>query len=263
MLLVQLQYLCNMQQAVFIVGYWNSGTTLLVDVLRKHPAFAFKRARFKPNLEDRTIIKILRRFDAGFIKLDDYYREINQNGFKNYKEPQFSEEQQERFIKIFNSKYGVGDKKTLLLKNPWLWFMHEHISNHYTDWNIKKIVIIRDGAMQTASKDYWLRADDPERMLMARAKFWVRSMEYYFDHWHKDPNTYTIRYENLCYAPRETLMELCDFMNVDFNEIAPHTPALLENRRDKWEQLDRTLRFGVTDIVGDMQRKVDELFPVR
>ncbi len=76
-----LQYLCIMQQAVFIVRYWNSGTTLLVDVLRKHPAFAFKRARFKPNLEDRTIIKILRRFDAGFIKLDDYYREINQNGF--------------------------------------------------------------------------------------------------------------------------------------------------------------------------------------
>jgi len=235
----------------------------LVDVLRKHPEFAFKRARFKPNLEDRTIIKILRKFGAGFIELNNYYREINQNGFENYREPDFSRDDKERFIKIFNRKYGVGEKKILLLKNPWLWFMHDFINSHFLDWGIKKIVIIRDGAMQTASKDYWLRADDPERMLMARAKFWVRSMEYYFDHWHNDPNTHTIRYENLCYAPRETLMELCDFMELDFTAIAQHTPPLLENRRDKWEALDRTLRYQVTEITGDMQHRVDELFPVR
>lgn len=252
-----------MQQAVFIVGYWNSGTTLLVDVLRKHPDFAFKRAKWKPNLEDRTIVKILQKFDAGFINLENYYEEINQNGFANYHEPHFNEADRLRFEKIFNRKYGVGEKKTLLLKNPWLWFMHRFIEAHFTQWNIKKIVIIRDGAMQTASKGYWLRADDPERMLIARAKFWVRSMEYYFDHWYKDAHTHTIRYENLCYAPRETLMELCEFMQVDFDKIAAHTPALLENRKDKWEAIDRNLRFRVTDIVGEMQHKVDELFPVR
>ena len=128
-----------MQQAIFIVGYWNSGTTLLVDVLRKHPDFAFKRARFKPNLEDRTIVKILRKFDAGFIELKDYYREINERGFQNYHEPDFSDEEKLKFIKIFNRKYGVGTKRTLLLKNPWLWFMHQFISTHFIDWNIKKI----------------------------------------------------------------------------------------------------------------------------
>ena len=252
-----------MQEPVFIVGYWNSGTTLLVDVLRKHPAFAFKRARWKPNLEDRTIVKILRRFNEDFIKLDDYYAEINRNGFKNYREPRFNDKDKLKFNKIFNQKYGVGNKKTLLLKNPWLWFMQEFIDTQFIDWNIKKIVIIRDGAMQTASKDYWLRVDDPERMLMARAHFWVRSMEYYFDHWYKDPNTITIRYENLCYQPRETLMQLCEFVGVDFAQIQNHTPALLENRRDKWEAIDRTLRFRVNEITQTMQHKVDELFPIK
>lgn len=251
-----------MQQAVFIVGYWNSGTTLLVDVLRKHPDFAFKRARFKPNLEDRTIVKILRKFDAGFIELKDYYREINVNGFKNYNEPNFSQDDKEKFTRIFNRKYGVGQKKTLLLKNPWLWFMHDFIQTHFIDWNIKKIVIVRDGAMQSVSKDYWLKADDPDKMLLSRAKFWVRSMEYYFDHWHQKEDTITIRYENLCYQPRETLIQLCDFMKVDFSKIQAHVPALLENRRDKWDKLSPNLQLQVEEITGDMQRKIDDLFPV-
>lgn len=251
-----------MQKAVFIVGYWNSGTTLLVDVLRKHPDFAFKRARFKPNLEDRTIVKILRKFDADFIQLKDYYREITTNGFKNYNEPNFSEEDKLSFTKIFNRKYGVGQKKQLLLKNPWLWFMEEFINSHFIDWNIKKIVIVRDGAMQSVSKDYWLKSDNPEKMLLARAKFWVRSMEYYFDHWHESDDTMTIRYENLCYNPRQTVIDLCEFMDVDFDKIQKHTPALLENRKDKWERLSPNLRLQVEEITADMQRKIDDLFPI-
>ena len=252
-----------MRNAVFIVGYWNSGTTLLVDVLRKHPELVFKRARWKPNLEDRTIIKILRKFNAGFINLDDYYREINNNGFENYHEPEFDEEDKARFVKIFNRKYGVRKNKTLLLKNPWLWFMYNFISNHFTGWNIKKIVIIRDGAMQTASKDYWLRVAEPERMLFARAKFWVRSMEYYFKYWFKDEQTLSIRYENLCYHPRETLIEICDFLGLDYESIAAHTPAVLENRRDKWLAIDKSLRFRVSEITADMQRQVDDVLPVK
>ncbi len=252
-----------MRKAIFIVGYWNSGTTLLVDVLRKHSDLAFKRARWKPNLEDRTIIKILRKFGADFIKLENYYEEIIKNGFSNYHEPTFNHTDKQRFIKIFNRKYGVRNGKTLLLKNPWLWFMHKFINSHFIDWDIKKIVIIRDGAMQTASKNYWLRVAEPERMLLARAKFWVKSMEYYFDHWHTDQNTLAIRYENLCYHPRETLIEICTFLDIDFAKIAAHTPAVLENRRDKWEAIDKNLRLKVSEITADMQRKVDDVLPVK
>ena len=99
-------------------------------------------------------------------------------------------------------------------------------------------------------------------MLLARAKFWVRSMEYYFDHWHSDDNTTTIRYENLCYRPRQTIIDLCQFMDVDFTKIQDHTPALLENRRDKWEKLSPNLQLQVEEITADMQRKIDQLFPV-
>ncbi|MGB0430450.1 MAG: sulfotransferase [Bacteroidia bacterium] len=252
-----------MQNAVFIVGYWNSGTTLLVDVLRKHPDLAFKRARWKPNLEDRTIIKILRKFNAGFIKLENYYTEINNNGFYNYQEPNFDENSKKRFVKLFNNKYGVKKSKTLLLKNPWLWFMYNFINSNFSGWNIKKIVIIRDGAMQTASKDYWLRVAEPERMLLARAKFWVRSMEYYFKYWFNDNQTLSIRYENLCHHPRETLIEICSFLGLDYDKIAEHTPAILENRRDKWNAIDKNLRFQVEEITADMQQKVDLSIPLK
>jgi hypothetical protein len=99
-------------------------------------------------------------------------------------------------------------------------------------------------------------------MLLARAKFWVRSMEYFFEHWHNQPNVYTLRYENLCYAPRQTLMSLCEAMSLDFAPLAPHCPALLENRRDKWDALEKRLQLHVNEIVADMQLRVDHHFPV-
>ena len=60
-------------KALFIVGYWNSGTTLLVDVLRKHPILSLRKARYKPNLEERTIKKILKRLDSDFWDFSDEY----------------------------------------------------------------------------------------------------------------------------------------------------------------------------------------------
>lgn len=250
-----------MKQAVFIVGYWNSGTTLLTDVLRKHEELKLKHARFKPNLEDRSIVKMLKKLGHDFIDIDNYYQEINSHGFQNYIEPNFTEVEKRKFQKLFNKKYST-ESTTLLLKNPWLWFMHNFIEDNFEDWRIKKICIIREGAIQAVSKDYWLKDDEPEKMLLARAKFWSRSIEYFFDHWHQDPNTLTIRYESLCYNPRQALQDVCDFCDIQFSSVAKAVPAFLENRRNKWEKLDPDLKQQVIELTEAAQQKIDKEYPI-
>ena len=100
---------------LLIVGYWNSGTTLLVDILRKHPKLTLRRARWLPNLEERTIQKLLQRLGSDFIQFDENYKTVVNQGFTHYQEPQFDEEQSQQFERLFNQKFGVKEPKILLL----------------------------------------------------------------------------------------------------------------------------------------------------
>ena len=137
---------------VFIVGYWNSGTTLLTDILRKHPTLKLKKARYKPNLEERTIRKILKKLGTDFFDFGDY-SEVIANGFKNYKQPQFDENQRYKFRKSFNWYFGVSKSHRLLLKNPFLFFFNNFIEENFATDTVKKIVILRNGYSQAVSKD--------------------------------------------------------------------------------------------------------------
>ncbi|MDH5720178.1 MAG: sulfotransferase [Spirochaetia bacterium] len=247
--------------AIFIVGYWNSGTTLLVDLLRKHPEVKLKRARYKPNLEERDIVKILKKFGSDFIQLGDY-SDINENGFQNYKETKFNDEQKEKFNKIFMKKFGVKNNKYLLLKNPWLFFMPNFIKEQFSNLNMKKILILRHGHSQVVSKDYWLRdTDRPEQKLFARAKFWVRSMEFFFENWH-NKETLVMRYENVCQNPLNAMKEICDFIGIDLAPIENSVPKKLENKMGKWNQLPEELKKEIDIIIKPMQEKIDKAYPL-
>ncbi|MEZ4826226.1 MAG: sulfotransferase [Bacteroidia bacterium] len=251
-------------KAVFITGYWNSGTTLLVDILRKHPEISLRRARFKPNLEERTIAKILRRMGTGFIPLEPDYATINREGFSNYRQPQFDETQRKKFRKLFDGKFSVSPPKILLLKNPWLFFMPDFIDQNFEGDDIRKIIILRDGPGQVVSKDYWKRnTENPEQQLYARAKFWARSMEYYFDHWYERKDVLTIRYENFCLNPEKYTQFICNFSGIGFPpEFVRTIPAALSNRQTNWNQLEPTYRENVLNILSGMQARLDTHFPV-
>lgn len=251
-------------KSIFIVGYWNSGTTLLVDILRKHPQIRLRRARFKPNLEERTLTKILRKFDAGFIRLENDYETIIREGFVHYQEPHFDKLTHQQFRKVFDRKFAVPADYTLLLKNPWLFFMPAFLEENFGGDDIHKIIILRDGPGQIVSKDYWKRnTENPEHQLYARAKFWVRSMEYFYDHWYQKPDTLTLRYENFCNHPTAFTQQICDFAQLPFpNHFSTQLPVKLDNRKTNWNQLDPTYRENVIEIIQDMQARLDIDFPV-
>jgi hypothetical protein len=250
-------------KALFIVGYWNSGTTLLVDVLRKHPVLSLRKARYKPNLEERTIKKILKRLRSDFWDFSDEYVDVIENGFKNYKEPDFDEGQRLRFRKIFRWHFWVRKRKVLLLKNPWLFYFNSFIDNVFAEDEIKKVVILRNGYSQAVSKDYWLKGtDNPEKHLIARAIFWKKSMERYFDTWYKDENCLTIRYENLCGNPEKVVRDVCAFLEIPFEPLKDKLPNAFENRMTKWESLDTELKQSIENELDDIQLKIDKEFPI-
>ncbi len=249
-------------KSLFIVGFWNSGTTLLVDILRKHPTLKLKKARYKPNLEERTIRKILKKVGTDFFDFGDY-SEVIENGFKNYHQPQLDEKQKKRFRKSFVWHFGVSKNKMLLLKNPWLFYFQDFIADNFKEDNMKKIVILRSGYSQVVSKDYWLRdKENPEKRLISRAIFWQKSMERYFETWYKDPDCLTIRYENLCTHPEEITRQVCTFLGLPFEPLKNSLPPAFENRMTKWNQLEDRLKAEVDQHIKDIQAKIDEHFPV-
>lgn len=252
-----------MPKALFIVGYWNSGTTLLVDLLRKHPTLRLRHARYKPNLEDRSIVKMLRRMGQDFIRFEENYRRVNEEGFTHYQEAAFDEPQRQTFRRRFWRWYRVRSSRWLLLKNPWLWFMPNFLRSSFAEDEMRYVIIIRDGAMQAVSKDYWQRKTDaPEAKLMARARFWVRAMEYFYDHWHGREDVYVMRYEALCADTEGEIQRLCAWLGLAFDPLRAHLPQGLSNRTGKLDRLDPGLKAQVQAIVGPMQARLEGDYPV-
>ncbi len=250
-------------KALFIVGFWNSGTTLLVDVLRKHPDLVLKKARYKPNLEERTTKKILKKLGTDFWDFKRY-EEVVENGFENYEEPIFNAEKEKRFLKKFKWHFGVRKNKMLLLKNPWLFYFYEFINKTFRNYELKKVVILRSGYSQTVSKDYWLRDKnfDNETHLIRRAIFWRKSVERFFETWYNDKNCLTIRYENLCAEPEKVTKAVCDFLDLSFEPLKNEIPKAMENRMTKWNELDNDLKIKVANEIDSIQQKLDTYFPV-
>lgn len=248
---------------VFIVGYWNSGTTLLTDILRKHPELKLKQARYKPNLEERKIRKILKQLNTDFFDFGDY-SEVIANGFVNYQQPKFNEEERKKFRRAFDWAFGVSKRKHLLLKNPYLFFFNDFIEENFATDKVKKIVILRNGRAQAVSKDYWLRdKENPEKRLISRAIFWRKAMERYFETWYHDPNCLTIRYENLCKRPNAIIQQVCSFLDLPFSPIKDNLPVAFENRMTNWEKLEKHLKQQVVEQVQEIQDKIDAQFPVK
>ncbi|HAE14769.1 MAG: sulfotransferase [Chitinophagales bacterium] len=251
------------QKAVFIVGYWNSGTTLLTDILRKHPDLHLARGRRLPNLEERSIEKLFLKAGTPFHQFGDY-SEVLAHGFENYHSPHWNKDQTADFLRAFHRKFRTPKGKDLLLKNPWLFFYQEWIKETFTGYPVRKIMILRNGYSQVVSKDYWLRTEgEPASQLKARAIFWHKAMDRYFQTWHNDPDCLTIRYENLCSDPMAIVRQVCLHLNIDPNPLTPHLPDAFENRLTRWHQLEDGLKEMVHAEISAVQDRMDKIFPLR
>ena len=51
---------------------------------------------------------------------------------------------------------------------------------NFTGYPVRKIMILRNGYSQVVSKDYYMHEGEPASQLKARAIFWHKAMDRYF-----------------------------------------------------------------------------------
>lgn len=246
----------------FIVGYWNSGTSLLVDLLRRHPDIQLRRARFKPNLEERTTIKLLRKQGFDFIDIRNNYSRVLDNGFEAHREPVMNKDQLAVFRNEFEKKFKVSEEKWLLIKNPWWFFFPNFIQEVFEPYELRTISILRNGKNQVVSKDYWLKnTETPERKLLARTRFWAKCIDYYEDNWLEREGHLDLRYETLCQQPKASLEACFAHLEVEPGLYKKELPTLPQEKLKNWDALDPNLKSEVLKFIEPAQKKLDNILP--
>jgi hypothetical protein len=219
-------------------------------------------ARFKPNLEERTTIKILNKLGFDFIDIRNDYKRILDLGFEAHEEPKFNMDQMARFRNDFEKKFKVPEGKWLLIKNPWWFFFPNFIAEAFSPYELSTISILRNGKNQVVSKDYWLRnTNEPAEKLLARSRFWAKCIDYYESNWLGKEGHLDLRYESLCRQPKETLEACFNHLGMDKGRYRKKLPTLPEEKFAKWDALDEALKAEVMDIINPAQEKLDHILP--
>lgn len=246
-------------QALLIPGYWNSGTTLLVDLLRKHPDLQLTRGRWLPNLEERNTKKMLARYGERFVDLGPGYQLILSEGWPAHKEPRLTPSEIRQFRRRFGLIFKTWPGKVLLAKNPWWMFAPDFFRQVFANDEVRYLMIFRAGIHQVVSKDYWLRGPfPPEEQLRRRAEFWKMCVDYYFEHWHGREEVLTLTYEALCDDPRAAIRRVCAHLGLDPEPLLPKVPEQIANRTRHWDHLEPRLQEMVQGIVAPAQARLDE-----
>lgn len=244
-------------KGLLIPGYWNSGTTLLVELLRRHPEVQLPRGRFLPNLEERSTRKWL---PNGFIDLGPGYERILQRGWEAHEEPALTEAEIRRFRRRFGWAFWVWPGKTLLAKNPWWFFIPGLLDQVFSHDQVRYLLVFREGIHQVVSKHYWERGPfPPEEQLRRRALFWAMCVDYYEANWHGRPEVLTLDYGDICADPQQFMIAICQHAGLDPAPLLPHVPSQLDNRTRHWDQLDPKLQEMVAEIVQPAQARLDTL----
>lgn len=242
---------------LLITGFWNSGTTLLVDLLRKHPQLQLTRGRWLPNLEERSTRRWLK---DGFIQLGDAYQPILEGGWEAHQEPDLSAPEIRDFRRKFGWTFWTLPRKQLLSKNPWWFFVPELFQKVFTNDDMKYLIVFREGIHQVVSKHYWQKGPlSEEEMLICRAKFWAMCVDYYESHWHGREDVLTLDYAQICANPSAEISRICSHLDLDCTSLLPRLPSTLENRTAHWDNLDARLQSIVLEIVSPAQQKLDKL----
>lgn len=249
-------------QALFIVGFWNSGTTLLTKLLKQHPDLRLRKAAFKPNLEERKTRKILWKLGTDYHDFTNM-ADVVTDGFIHHPEPNLSDKDVAYYQKAFHRAFSVPDDKVLLLKQPYMFYLPKTLDRFHEFDDVKYVIILRNGYSQAASKDYWkTETDDPEEKLYVRAGFWKQSMAFFYEHWAPRADVFTLRYENLCTYTNRSVEAVCEFAGLDFEKLRPSMPDDLKIRLDKWEQLPDSYKANMHDKIHDMVEQVDADYPI-
>lgn len=215
----------EVKNRIFIIGCPRSGTTLLQSLMTAHPEIAsFPESYFFQSLNGPWPWGSWLRIASpkAKIRFENFLREVNEEQMCQYL-PKFS---------IFQDHYASAFVKALdtitqqQSKSIWVEKTPQHML--YIDlieWLVKDakfVHIMRNGKDVVASlhdwalkypEKSWSKLRDIDRSI----NLWTKYAETSRSHLHK-PNHLLVCYEKLVENPHSTLIEICKFISVDFDE---------------------------------------------
>lgn len=216
----------EIKNRLFIVGCPRSGTTLLQSLMAAHPEIAsFPESHFFQNLNGSwpwgSWLGIAS--SKAKIKFDEFLHKVNQEQMCQYlpKISVFQGQYSSAFVKVLDTITQQQSKSIWLEKTP-QHLLHINLIEKLVK-DVKFIHIIRNGEDVVASLYDWALKYPETIMSKLRdvdrsINLWTKYVETSHRHLYK-PNHILVSYERLVEDPQSTLIEICKFIGVDFDEI--------------------------------------------
>ena len=236
---------------IFVVGCYNSGTTLLADLLGRHPLISALPT--EGHFLSRDLVK---DYEVGlprmWVKNEDLFRlRENDPG------PSVRRLKKEWCARLDTSK------PFLLEKSPpngarTRWLQHHFENPHF-------IVIVRDGF--AVSEGIRRKAEPPGgRWSIDEAAWqWARSNEVLLEDSERLAKVVWLRYEDLTERPQATLQKISDFLGIPWSDHwLPDDSIAVHERRERLSNLNaeshgRLSREDI-DVIQDKAQKMLEQF---
>ena len=201
---------------MFVVGCYNSGTTLLANLLESHPEID------GPAREGVELTDALRRPEiAGWPRMWSRCED-----WVNMKPEEATAERAERIKRQWShhtSDAGIIIEKSIANMTR-LEFLAEHFQPAYFIHLVRNGYAVSEGIMRRSHPLDWGRTEFGETYPPElSAQQWQRSYERFQEDRHKLANVLELSYEGMTERPAETLAQISDFL-----DIAPFDPALLD-----------------------------------
>lgn len=243
---------------VVIIGHWNSGSTLLTELLSRHPAARPGRARHLPNREERHTRRLLRQ-------LARRRGSCRRHEWCYYHRPKLNDIELAWFRARLLRYLRPGSGRFALIKNPWLLYGHDLLTRALAGHDVRYVYITRRGANQVTSWNAWFsearNLAEARANLMERARLWVDGVETYRHDWAERDDCVAVRYEDLCREPLATLDRLADFAALTPSVWRPAPPREFTISEAKWQALPGCFRQEILAITATAQGWLDDHVP--
>lgn len=191
---------------VFIIGCYNSGTTLLEKMLATHPAIsAIDEGVFKTD-------QLLTEAELGWPRM--WSQVIDQVRLKSGDQTVDAKALKKDWAIFLDRKRSVFLEKSIVNSARLLW-LQDNFQNAYFIFIVRNGYAVAEGIRRKASRGKWsMPPEFKQYPIKLCAKQWVINNQIVEQDAPKISNLIKIHYETLCQRPQQTIEELWDFIGL-------------------------------------------------